>query len=186
MIYYFLGNRSLWSRLCIGTSFEFKHSRNSRKSLLKGIGVGSLSQCEEYAGPLLWSHLSAGNGIGGIGCLKRVENGDYFLHNILRCCSITGGQCSSQKCPGPRLLRGLGGTIWSYGYEDSIALEGHQRDSDRADLAVLFTPREEQPAGLIWLPAERERNWPSRRQPAKAGAPPERWPDREGARRRAH
>jgi hypothetical protein len=48
--------------------------------------VGSLSQFEEYVGPLLWSHLSAGNGIGGIGCLKRVENADYFLHDpILRC-----------------------------------------------------------------------------------------------------
>jgi hypothetical protein len=51
--------------------------------LLKGIGVGSLSQFEEYGGPLLRAHLSAGKGIGGIGCLKGVENADYFLHNLI-------------------------------------------------------------------------------------------------------
>ena len=32
-----------------------------------GIGVGSLSQFEEYADPLLRGHLSAGKGIGSIG-----------------------------------------------------------------------------------------------------------------------
>jgi hypothetical protein len=67
------------------TSFEFKHSINSRKSLLKRIGVGPLSQFEEYADPLLRSHLRAGNGIGAIGFLKGIENADYFLHDpILR------------------------------------------------------------------------------------------------------
>jgi hypothetical protein len=45
--------------------------------------VGSLSQFEEYAGPLLRSHLSAGEGIGGIGLLKSVENADYFLHTLI-------------------------------------------------------------------------------------------------------
>ena len=47
--------------------------------------MGSLPQFEEYAGPLLRGHLSAGNCIGGIGLLKAVENADHFLHNsILR------------------------------------------------------------------------------------------------------
>jgi hypothetical protein len=78
------------------TSFEFKHSINSRKSLLKGIGVGSLSQFEEYAGPLLRGHLSAGKGIGGIGFLKGVENADYFLHSpILRWLFDFGGWTAS-------------------------------------------------------------------------------------------
>jgi len=68
------------------TSLEFWHSINSRKSLPKGIGAGSLTQFEEYVGPLLRGHLSAGNGIGGIGFFKGVENADYFLHTlILRC-----------------------------------------------------------------------------------------------------
>jgi hypothetical protein len=65
------------------TSLEFKHSINSRKSLLKGIGVGSLSQFEEYAGPLLRGHFSAGKSIGRIGFLKAVENADYFLHDFI-------------------------------------------------------------------------------------------------------
>lgn len=42
--------------------------------------MGSLSQFEEYSGPLLRGHLSAGKGIGGIGLLKGIENADYFLH----------------------------------------------------------------------------------------------------------
>ena len=47
--------------------------------------MGSLPQFEEYAGPLLRGHLSAGKCIGGIGLLKGVENADHFLHNsILR------------------------------------------------------------------------------------------------------
>jgi hypothetical protein len=40
--------------------------------------VGSLSQFEEYAGPLLRGHLSAGKGIGGIGLLKGVETRTTF------------------------------------------------------------------------------------------------------------
>jgi hypothetical protein len=43
--------------------------------------MGSLSQFEEYADPLLRGHLSAGKGIGGIGLLKAGENADYFLHH---------------------------------------------------------------------------------------------------------
>jgi hypothetical protein len=44
--------------------------------------VGSLSQFEEYAGPLLRGHLSAGGSVGGIGFLKAVEDADYFLHTL--------------------------------------------------------------------------------------------------------
>jgi len=65
------------------TSIEFNYSTNSRKSLLKGIGVGALSQFEEYVGPLLRGHLSEGQSIAGIGFLKGVENADYFLHNLI-------------------------------------------------------------------------------------------------------
>src|SRR6516164_1986742 len=56
------------------TSFEVKHSINSRKSLLKGIGVGSLSQFEEDGDALLRGHLSAGECVCGIGLLKAGEN----------------------------------------------------------------------------------------------------------------
>ena len=45
--------------------------------------MGSLSQFEEYAGPLLRGHMSAGKGIGGIGFLKTVEHADYFLHSAI-------------------------------------------------------------------------------------------------------
>ena len=45
--------------------------------------MGSLSQFEEYADPLLRGHLSAGNSVGGIGFLKTVEDTDYFLHNLI-------------------------------------------------------------------------------------------------------
>src|SRR5580658_9434254 len=89
------------------TSFEFKHSINSRKSLLKGIGVGSLSQFEEYAGPLLRGHLSAGKGIGGIGFIECVENAGYFLHNlILRWFFSLGGGGSSRRRG--RSVKGVG------------------------------------------------------------------------------
>jgi hypothetical protein len=45
--------------------------------------VGSLSQFEEYAGPLLRGHLSAGKGIGGIGFLEGVENANHFIHHLI-------------------------------------------------------------------------------------------------------
>jgi len=45
--------------------------------------VGSLSQFEEYAGPLLRGQLGAGKGVSGIGFLKTVEDADYFLHNVI-------------------------------------------------------------------------------------------------------
>jgi hypothetical protein len=45
--------------------------------------VSSLSQFEENVGPLLRGHLSAGQGIGGIGFFKGVKNANYFLHNLI-------------------------------------------------------------------------------------------------------
>ena len=42
--------------------------------------MGSLSQFEEYTGPLLRGHLGAGK---GIGFLKGVEDADYFLHSLI-------------------------------------------------------------------------------------------------------
>ena len=44
--------------------------------------MGSLSQFEENVDPLLRGHLSAGKGVGGIGCFEGVENADYFLHSF--------------------------------------------------------------------------------------------------------
>jgi len=64
------------------TSFEFKHSINSRKPLLKGIGVSSLSQFEEHLGPLLRSHLRTGKGVGRIGFFKGVKNTHHSLHRL--------------------------------------------------------------------------------------------------------
>ena len=47
--------------------------------------MGSLSQFKEDVGALLRGHLSAGEGVRGVGLLKTGENTDYFLHNpILR------------------------------------------------------------------------------------------------------
>jgi len=69
--------------------------------------VGSLSQFEEYAGPLLRSQLSAGKGVGGIGFLKTVEDADYFLHNfILLWLLRRGAQFLRAKERGWRLLVG--------------------------------------------------------------------------------
>ena len=63
--------------------------------------MGSLSQFEEYVGPLLRGHLSAGKGIGGIGFLKGVENADYFLHSpILRWLFDCSGEEWSDICAG--------------------------------------------------------------------------------------
>ena len=45
--------------------------------------MGSLSQFEEYAGPLLRGHFSTGKRVRGIGILKAVEKADYFLHTLI-------------------------------------------------------------------------------------------------------
>jgi hypothetical protein len=42
------------------TLFEFKHSTNSRKSLLKGIGVGWVARFEENVDPFLRAHSGPG------------------------------------------------------------------------------------------------------------------------------
>ena len=56
--------------------------------------MGSLAQFEEYVDPLLRAHLSAGNGVGGIGFLKAVKDADYFLHSVILLwlldCSVAG------------------------------------------------------------------------------------------------
>ena len=67
--------------------------------------MGSLSQFEEYAGPLLRGHLSAGNGVGGIGLLKAVEDADYFLHNLILLwlfdCGVAGlSSCERRSADG--------------------------------------------------------------------------------------
>ena len=73
--------------------------------------MGSLSQFEEYAGPLLRGHLSAGKGIGGIGFLKAVEDADYLLHNPILLekrgqCYGLGVATSSRLPRPPRAARG--------------------------------------------------------------------------------
>ena len=45
--------------------------------------MGSLSQFEENVGPLRRGHLSAGEGIRGIGFFEGVKNADYFLHSFI-------------------------------------------------------------------------------------------------------
>ena len=45
--------------------------------------MGSLSQFEECGDALLRGHSSAGEGVGGIGLVKAVEDADYFLHNLI-------------------------------------------------------------------------------------------------------
>jgi hypothetical protein len=60
--------------------------------------VGSLSQFEEYAGPLLRGQLSAGKGVGGIGFLKTVEDADYFLHNLILLWLFDGSVAGLGSC----------------------------------------------------------------------------------------
>jgi hypothetical protein len=72
--------------------------------------VGSLSQFEEYAGPLLRGQLSAGKGVGVIGFLKTVEDADYFLHILILLWFVRwlrrGAQFLRAKERGWRLLVG--------------------------------------------------------------------------------
>ncbi len=62
------------------TSFEFKHSINSRKSLLIGIGERSFPYREKYLHPFLRSHPAARQRIRFIGFLDRIENADRLVH----------------------------------------------------------------------------------------------------------
>jgi hypothetical protein len=64
------------------TLFGFKHSINSRKSLLKGIRVGSLLKFEKDIDPLLRSHRRAGACVGVISIFQTGEHANYFLHNF--------------------------------------------------------------------------------------------------------
>ena len=70
------------------TSFEFRHSINSRKSLLKGIGVGSLSQFKEYAGSLLRGHLSVGKRSAASASSKLAKTRTTFSTILFYACSI--------------------------------------------------------------------------------------------------
>ncbi len=62
--------------------FEFKHSINSRKSLLKGIRIRSLPQFAKNVHTLLRGHLRACHGIGCIGLFKTVEDTGCLLHRL--------------------------------------------------------------------------------------------------------
>src|SRR5580692_8812632 len=62
------------------TLFEFKHSTNSRKSLLKGIGVGSLAKFEENVDPFLRAHSGPGKCVLCVRVLEAVKDANDFLH----------------------------------------------------------------------------------------------------------
>jgi hypothetical protein len=62
--------------------FEFKHSINSRKSLLKGIWVVSLPKYAENVDPLLRGHAGALERIRRVGFFEAVEDPNYFFHWI--------------------------------------------------------------------------------------------------------
>ena len=62
------------------TLFEFKHSTNSRKSSLRGIGERSFLDREKYVDPLLGSHLTSRKGIRRVGFLESLENANGFIH----------------------------------------------------------------------------------------------------------
>jgi len=67
------------------TPFEFKHSINSRKSLLKGIGVGSFAKVEENVGPFLRGHSGTGKGVRCVRFFEAVKDANDSLHrsNVL-------------------------------------------------------------------------------------------------------
>ena len=63
--------------------FELSNSVNSRKSLFNGIRIHSLLKFQNYANSLLWSHPNVLGRIGFVCFFKRLENADYFLHNLI-------------------------------------------------------------------------------------------------------
>jgi hypothetical protein len=65
------------------TPFEFKHSTNSRKSLLSGIGVGSLPDREKNRDPFLRVHFASRKSIGGVRLFETMENADRLLHHLV-------------------------------------------------------------------------------------------------------
>jgi hypothetical protein len=71
------------------------HTDKFRKSLLKGIGVGSLAVRRIASAAVSFER---GKGIGGIGFLKGVENTDHFLHSLIlrqfvRLCPLNTHPC---------------------------------------------------------------------------------------------
>lgn len=65
------------------TPFEFKHSTNSRKSLLSGIGVGSLPDREKDLDPFLRAHFVSRKGVRCVRFFKAVKDADNFLHALI-------------------------------------------------------------------------------------------------------
>ena len=61
---------------------EFKHSTNSRKSGLSGIGSTPLLNCEEDVDPLLRRQIPTRQNVRRIGLRKGFEDGCYFLHRF--------------------------------------------------------------------------------------------------------
>ena len=64
------------------TWFAFKHSTNSRKSLVSGIGTRPFLDCEEYVHSLLRGHLASGESIRSIGLFKAVEYANGLFHTL--------------------------------------------------------------------------------------------------------
>src|SRR5437763_44539 len=65
------------------TSFEFNDAINSRKSLLKRIGVVAIPQFENNIDLILRRHLRVFLGVCLVGFLKIVEYPDSFLHRMI-------------------------------------------------------------------------------------------------------
>ena len=64
------------------TSFELKHSTNSRKSLLRGIVVGSCPDGEEYVDAFLRAQIVSGNRICRVSIFKAVEFANDLFHTF--------------------------------------------------------------------------------------------------------
>src|SRR5207247_436289 len=83
------------------TSFEFKHSTNSRKSLLSGIGMGSLPDRKEDIDPLLWAHFASGNSIGGVRFFEALENANNLQHTSIFYCAAEEPRPAGRREPRP-------------------------------------------------------------------------------------
>ena len=64
------------------TWFAFKHSTNSLKSLVSGIGTRPFLDCEEYVHSLLRGHLASGKSIRIIGLYKAAEYANGLFHTL--------------------------------------------------------------------------------------------------------
>lgn len=65
------------------TLFEFKHSTNSLKPVLKSIRVRTLAKFAEDTNALLRGHFRPRLRIRGFGFLEAVENPNRFLHQFI-------------------------------------------------------------------------------------------------------